>query len=721
MIKHFILVFFLFGLECLSAQSRWDALLNIDPVFATALDSLHAGRARSAIAILNETGAQFKQEEKWTKYVGSLIVLGKVYFEQKQLDSTLLVLQKALDVAQQKGNERLAANTEEGIARVYMAKQDSRLAMQHYRNFAQWCLADGKPKAKVQTCVQLVQIFTKAVNPDSIFKYLRLGLSLTKGHDFPILTYKLNQMAGLGWNNLNKPDSALHYFRQNLALLPDKPDQEARKVNAYLNITHVFLENHNPQRARKYLALAQKAAQQKSLPFSSAMIIFYEGRILAAEKKPETAIATLEKALKAFKKLPNPERHPLMQARCLKALAEAYHEQGEADRALAYLRQSKAMNVNIFQRYNEMQNELVEAAILSEQDAISASDELLMENLVWAKKSANLIYQIKVYETLAANARKKKDLEKALAYNEKAQALEEQLDPVLQANKLSNAEMNLEVGERDQSIQRLQVANFRKTKYLQNSRVQAGILALALLLLTVVGVRIYRRKRQQAARLQLEKQQVEASLQEKELLLKEIHHRVKNNMQVISSLLNLQSRTVQDPVALKVMREGRDRVRSMALIHQTLYQNNDFSNVETEDYFLKLAENLFHTYNIDQDRVHLVANIQPLKFNVDIMIALGLILNELISNTLKYAFPEEQSGEVRISLVTHSDQVELKVEDNGVGFPANFVPDNSRSIGFSLIHAFTQKLGGSLQINNAEKGARASLIFPLKNAILSLG
>jgi two-component sensor histidine kinase len=167
-------------------------------------------------------------------------------------------------------------------------------------------------------------------------------------------------------------------------------------------------------------------------------------------------------------------------------------------------------------------------------------------------------------------------------------------------------------------------------------------------------------------------------------------------------------------VALKVMREGRDRVRSMALIHQTLYQNNDFSTVETKEFFLKLAENLFHTYNIDQDRVQLIAQIEPLKFNVDIMISLGLILNELISNDLKYAFPDEQMGVVRISLSTNEDNVELKVEDNGVGFPANFVPDAARSIGFSLINAFTQKLGGSLQLANAETGARTSLIFPLR-------
>ena len=714
MAKYFFFLICCFGLTWLPAQSRLDVLLNQDPVFASAMDSLNAGSPHAAIAMLNQAKAQFKVEEKWGKYAGSLLVLGKIYYERQFLDSALLVLQEALAIGRRVGNERLAANTEEGLARVYMAKREYPQAMQHYRSFANWCLVGGIPKAKVETCLQMIQIYSRTIEPDSIRRYLRLGQGFAKGHNFPVLQYKLNQLAGLGWNNWGRPDSALYYFRKSLDLLAQFPG-EGKETNVYLNIAHVFLDNHNPKRARKYLDLARVSAKESSRPFFKAMILYYEGLTLMAEKKEAEAVPVLEKALKAFKKLPKPEKHHLMQARSLKALAEAHHELGEDEKALKLIRASKSLNVKVFKRYNEMQSELMEAAILSEQDAISASDELLMENLIWAKKSANLNYQIKVYETLAANARKSNNLEKALDYQDKVNDLKEKADPLQQASLLSNTEIEKE----EQSVQHLAASNNDKTKRLQRTQIRAAILVGILLILTLASIWFYRHKREQAAQLALEKQQIETSLQEKELLLKEIHHRVKNNMQVISSLLNLQSKGVQDPVALKVMRDGRDRVRSMALIHQTLYQNNDFSNVATADYFHKLAENLFHTYNIDQQRVQLVSQIQPLKFNVDIMIALGLILNELISNTLKYAFPNEQSGEVRISLSADADQVELKVEDNGIGFPTNFAPDTSRSIGFSLIHAFTQKLGGSLQLNNAEGGAKASLIFPINNATLA--
>ncbi len=702
----------MFGLLWLQAQSRGELLRNMDPIFTTALDSLEMGRPQAAISQLNVAGEKFKKDQNWLKYAGSLLVLGKVYFQTDQLDSSLFYLHEARRIASREGNERLAANTDEGIARIYLIKKQNTLAMQHYRKFASWCLRSGKPRAKVETCIQMAQIYTRKVEPDSVALYLHLGLSLAKSHDFPVLQYKLYQMLGLRFNNINRPDSALYHYHQSLELLEKHPAPE-REILVYLRISHVFLDNENPQRARKYLRQAQKLLQTSTNPFPKATLLYYEGTTLLAEKKGAAAILVLEKALEAFKSLPKPQRHQAMQARCLKSLAEAQHMLGQNEKALASLKLAKALNLPIFQRYNEMQTELMEAAILSSQDAVAASDELLMENMVWAKKSENLNYLLELYQTLAANERKKKNYEQAIVYLDKVHALQQQLDPVSRASSLSNHEAQWEVAKKDKSIGHLHDLNQQKAQRLKQTQLRTALMAGGLLFLLLSSVWIYRRKRKQNIQLSLAKQAVEASLQEKELLLKEIHHRVKNNMQVISSLLNLQARGVQDPVALKVMREGRDRVRSMALIHQTLYQNNDFSTVETEDYFLKLAENLFHTYNIDQERVQLVAQIQPLKFNVDIMIALGLILNELISNTLKYAFPAEQKGEVRISLTRNAEQVELKVEDNGVGFPPNFAPNAARSIGFSLIHAFTQKLGGSLQINNAEKGAMASLIFPL--------
>jgi two-component sensor histidine kinase len=699
---------------CVDAQSRLDALPVNDPVFRQALDSVEVGNSAAAAKLLQTEKTKFKQEQEWTKYGFALILLGRIHFQAQRLDTALLTLQEALKISKQIGNDRATANIEEGIARVYLAMRQLPQAYAHYRNFARWCFQHGKPKAKVETCLQMVYIYVHRMESDSVKHYLRRGFTEARGYYFPVLQLKLNQMAGLAWSNWNRPDSALYYARQGLSCLERHPSDE-KAVFFNLCIAQVFIDNQNISRARKYWHKAQSFAQRSGKPFLKLLLQYYEGYILLGEKKPQQALPVLEKTLSGISKLRNPQKHNAFQARCLNAIAETYHNLGNDEKALHYLEQSQGLDLLLFARHNEVRSELLEAAILSDQDAVQASDELLMQNLIWAKKSANLKFQLQLYQTLAANERKKKNYEQAIAYLDKVKTLEKKLDPVLRASLLHNSETQWEMGKKEQSIHQLEESNQRKSQGLQAAQRKALYLLSALLLLGILSLGVYWQKRRQNQNLALEKQQIETSLQEKELLLKEIHHRVKNNMQVISSLLNLQARSVQDPLALKVMREGRDRVRSMALIHQTLYQNNEYSTVETKDYFLKLAENLFHTYNIDQNRVQLIAQIEPLKFNVDMMISLGLILNELISNTLKYAFPGEQCGEVRISLAAQAGQVELKVEDNGVGLPTEFQPEASPSIGYSLMQAFSQKLGGSLRLDNASKGSRASLIFPLTN------
>ena len=190
------------------------------------------------------------------------------------------------------------------------------------------------------------------------------------------------------------------------------------------------------------------------------------------------------------------------------------------------------------------------------------------------------------------------------------------------------------------------------------------------------------------------------SLSEKELLLKEIHHRVKNNLQTISSLLYLQTLSTENQQEVAAIREARARVTSMGLIHQKLYQSADIATIPFLDYVQSLIEFLKESYGVDPDRVRIGIEVQPpdLSLDIDTGIPCGLIISELVTNALKYAFRGRAGGTIRIRIARDGEQYILSVSDDGIGLPADFDPANARTLGLTLVSGLVGQLDGTLDI-----------------------
>ena len=191
------------------------------------------------------------------------------------------------------------------------------------------------------------------------------------------------------------------------------------------------------------------------------------------------------------------------------------------------------------------------------------------------------------------------------------------------------------------------------------------------------------------------------SLKEKEVLLKEIHHRVKNNLQIISSLLKLQSSYIKDEEVIALFAESYNRVRSMALLHEKLYHSLDLARVNADDYICNLTKNLFSSYNISFNFIDLKITIDNLKVDIDTAIPCGLIINELVTNSLKYAFPGIGKGQICITFLQQDNNtLYLKVSDDGVGLPPDFDIEQIQSLGLQLVVNLTEQLGGKLEIDS---------------------
>ncbi|MEA5515498.1 PAS domain S-box protein [Nodularia sp. UHCC 0506] len=224
---------------------------------------------------------------------------------------------------------------------------------------------------------------------------------------------------------------------------------------------------------------------------------------------------------------------------------------------------------------------------------------------------------------------------------------------------------------------------------------------------------------QQAQNELAERQKAEINLRtallEKEVLLKEIHHRVKNNLQIVSSLLQLQSQTLKDPEIIRVFQDSQNRIDSISLIHKNLYISPNIGKLDVVDYIENLVTSILISYQIQPGTISIETNIDEIDLNVDQAIACGLVINELLSNSIKHAFPQQKTGTITIDLHNIGDKIEMVIQDNGVGLPHNLDWSNTDSLGLSLVYDLvTEQIEGSMTVEN-HHGTVFKIQFPYLN------
>ncbi|CAG0973297.1 putative sensor histidine kinase pdtaS [Methanosarcinales archaeon] len=206
-------------------------------------------------------------------------------------------------------------------------------------------------------------------------------------------------------------------------------------------------------------------------------------------------------------------------------------------------------------------------------------------------------------------------------------------------------------------------------------------------------------------------EQIKASLKEKEVLLREIHHRVKNNMQIISSLLSHQMENITDKNINEIFIDSQNRIISMSLVHEKLYQSRDLRNIDFGEYINDLGASLFQSYNIHSGNIKLNIRVENVYLDIDLAIPTGLIINELITNSLKYAFPKGINGEITVIFRSRGEMLELVVSDNGIGFPKDLDFRKTRSLGLHLVTILTEnQLHGKIDMNG-NKGTEFKIEF----------
>lgn len=320
--------------------------------------------------------------------------------------------------------------------------------------------------------------------------------------------------------------------------------------------------------------------------------------------------------------------------------------------------------------------------------------------------------QMKFYELSYEQEKRKGRYPEALAFLEKYQKVKDQYISESVQKNVTKLEKKYQAEQRELKITELELDQRSAALALANSNNQRNVFISAFILFFIAaGFLLYRYQtnKKTSDLLAVKNGQITTALEEREILLKEIHHRVKNNLQVISSLLNLQAGSLENEVAIDAVRDGQYRVKSMALIHQKLYSTDDVRGVNVQEYLEQLTVELFRAFGVNQDTTHARIDTNGLKMDIDTVIPLGLILNELITNSIKYAFQEVENGILEISIKEVNDHLNVMVKDNGSGMDAEAMK-TSNSFGWKMIHSLSRKLKAEISVH-ADSGTCVQMII----------
>lgn len=476
--------------------------------------------------------------------------------------------------------------------------------------------------------------------------------------------------------------------------LMESIDDKAGICNAMTNVSWDLTKQNRLKEAFIYAEKAIKMAEDNNLVSEFFYVYNNAGEVAIAMKKNQLALDYFTKAKaiakeqnfgqvslvdignsqgNALKKLGRYEEAIRLYANCLKIAREANYQNG-INTVIANLGEINMLIGN----YKEALKYQLETIRLQE---INNDITNLIEN----------------YNHTSTIYKKLNHFEPALSYKQKAYDLKDSINSIESDAKMSELLTKYETQKKEETI------SFQESKIEQQKLVQyLGIVVVVLLLGLLIFAYISYKNRSKSNRLLAQKNA------ENELLLREIHHRVKNNLEIVSSLLALQSAKIDDTETKAAMTEGQNRVNSIGIVHQKLYQGTNLGAIEMKDYFFNLGENILDTFGASQ-RIDLKLAMDNLDLDIDTAVPLGLIVNELLTNAVKYAFPKNENGTITIQLQKQNhNTLQLRVSDNGIGKSATV---HGTGFGGQLISLLTQQLNGTMKEENRNG---TTLVFDFK-------
>ncbi|MCF6183207.1 MAG: tetratricopeptide repeat protein [Bacteroidales bacterium] len=592
---------------------------------------------------------------------------------------------------------------------------------------------------KIDLLIKILRNFYKNSN-DTLLTFYNKYEYFIKNKGTFAQKIKSNSIVGFWGHAVGKYNISLKKFNENLKYSILRNDSVTIAAS-YGNLGNTFLYKDENKKAiefyNKALKIFEKTGNKKGL----ANLYGVLGNIFLKMEKPKIAIKNYNKSKSHFKDL----KSEFGVATCDMNIGIAYKNLNEFEKALKHFKTAKKTYSEIghikglAEIYGNMGKvsflqKNYETAISYYKKALKISEDLkLNKNIVmilnWLAEcniavgnynkavtnshtALKLIKQYSfdnykkiVYKNLYEANKSKGNYKLALKYLE---LYKDKTDSVFISEKNENIEKLLtefETKEKEKEIEILYIKSEKQTSTIrakqQERNLWFGISILAILI-GAISIYYFVKRKKLSEELSAKNKIIRKTLAEKDVLLREIHHRVKNNLQIISSLLNMQSRYLSDDKSKEIINDSKNRIKSMSLIHQKLYLSEDITGIETQSYFNELIDSLITSYGIDNKKVEIKLSIENLILDVDTAIPLGLILNEIITNAFKHGL-DKNNGAFYFSFKQISEkELKIIVKDNGNGIPADFDILKTKSYGMKLIKSLSKKLKAEINFKNKD-------------------
>jgi len=464
------------------------------------------------------------------------------------------------------------------------------------------------------------------------------------------------------------------------------------RIRLYKSIGETLLEVEDIDKSKSYLEKAYDLAEAEGYSSFKSDVELVLGRVDVSQGKLVDGIAKYKNVLDVFRQKEMKYKRDFSYY----YIADAYYKSRQYDLSKSYLDSFELANAKSFPLHQ----------ILEARHALlDGNDKEVLDFINFAnRKSVDFVtHGDDVYDIKYQYYKSKGDETNALINHEKLKKYQDSLFASNQAIKVHRIE-----NEFNRKQKNIEISALKKTTEAQDRALDlrnAMILMGSIMLLVLSGLlfglyRLYRTNQKNQKQLSEQNVQISQALAQNQVLMKEIHHRVKNNLQVVSSLLSMQARKVTDVDTKEALNSSRTRVQSMSLLHQNLYQGEEITEVNVSDYIEEMVKTIVNTYNVN-DNIELNLDIENLDLDVDVLMPLGLVANELICNALKYAFVGRDKGKLDISLESQGDTIIFRVKDDGVGLAEDSLPVKKESLGARLINLFTERLGGKLDVKGS--------------------